>query len=252
MADEPKRERLPQVEARLQEQRHALGADDAGKIAHDVNNPLAVARANIDFLKETFVRLRQESPADDEPWRNWLAPLLEDADVCLADLRSALEEIGEVVRPLGHDGDEATTPLRSALRPKALDPSFRPGRILVVDDQESVTRVIRRILRGHDVVTLESPRLALERITAGDRFDVIFCDVMMPELNGGALYAEIARVAPEQTKRMIFVTGGATTDATRRFLASVPQPVLPKPFDPKQLRALAQQFIAGSGPDSSE
>ena len=49
----------------------------------------------------------------------------------------------------------------------------------------------------HDVVAMNSPRQALEAIVAGDRFDLILCDLMMPDMTGMDLYAELQRLAPD-------------------------------------------------------
>ena len=61
-----------------------------------------------------------------------------------------------------------------------------------------------------------TPRLdALARITAGERFDVILCDLMMPHMTGMDLHAALAGAVPEQAERMIFMTGGAFTPSAR-------------------------------------
>ena len=48
-----------------------------------------------------------------------------------------------------------------------------------------VATALRRVLTPeHEVVTLSDGREALRRIAAGERFDVILCDLMMPEMSG--------------------------------------------------------------------
>jgi len=84
---------------------------------------------------------------------------------------------------------------------------------------------------------------ALERVTAGERFDVIFCDLMMPEMTGMDLHEEIQRVAPNQVERMVFMTGGAVTTRARDFVATVPNPVIDKPFDTKMLREMIRARV---------
>jgi len=106
-----------------------------------------------------------------------------------------------------------------------------------------VANVIARCLRDYDVVVMVSAREALERVVNGERFDIILCDLMMPEMTGSVLYGEINRLAPDQAERMVFVTGGATTPQAQEFLATVGQPVLTKPFHPEELRALLQDFV---------
>ena len=69
--------------------------------------------------------------------------------------------------------------------------------MLVVDDEPALTRVLDRALsKHHDVDAVTSARDALARIEAGERFDVIVSDLMMPEMTGMALYEEIRRSRP--------------------------------------------------------
>lgn len=112
-------------------------------------------------------------------------------------------------------------------------------RVLVVDDEKMIGRAVRRTLGPeHDVTALTSAREALQRVVAGERFDVILCDLMMPQMTGMELHAELLRIAPDQAGRMIFITGGAFTPLARDFLEQTAHPRLEKPFDLQQLRAL--------------
>jgi CheY-like chemotaxis protein len=63
-------------------------------------------------------------------------------------------------------------------------------------------------------------------------FDFIFCDLMMPEMSGMDVFAEISRRYPEMTERVFFMTGGVYSPEVRAFIASVPNRCLQKPFDP--------------------
>jgi CheY-like chemotaxis protein len=121
----------------------------------------------------------------------------------------------------------------------------RRGRILVVDDEPMIAVAIRRTLqREHEVVTLTSAREAHARLTGGERFDVIVCDVMMPEMSGMDLHEELVRHSPELAARMVFMTGGAFTPNARAFLNQVANRRLEKPFTSKELRALVQAMLA--------
>ncbi len=120
----------------------------------------------------------------------------------------------------------------------------RRGRILVVDDEELVVRSVKRILsKEHDVVTRVAAKEALALCAAGEKFDLILCDLMMPDMTGMDLHRELSRVAPEQANRMIFLTGGAFTAKARQFLSEVPKEHLEKPFDPANLRAIVQRYL---------
>jgi CheY-like chemotaxis protein len=62
-------------------------------------------------------------------------------------------------------------------------------------------------------------------------FDAILCDVMMDDGGGEAFFSWLKRERPSSATRVIFVTGGVTDDAARRFLDEQQQPVLYKPVD---------------------
>lgn len=119
----------------------------------------------------------------------------------------------------------------------------RPPRVLVIDDDSRVARTIERTLRGYDIVTTNRASQALEHIHRGDQFDVIICDLMMPEMDGSTFYYRLAHSVPDQAKRVIFVTAGGATEATRDFLASTTQPVMSKPFEVAELRRFVATFV---------
>jgi len=115
-------------------------------------------------------------------------------------------------------------------------------RLLVIDDEAAVGESVASILANHDVCVETSGRTALERLRAGERFDRILCDLMMPELTGMDFYDQVAAIDPDLARRVVFVTGGAFTDRARSFLARVPNARLDKPFDIDQLMSV----VAGS------
>lgn len=129
----------------------------------------------------------------------------------------------------------------------------RSGKIIVIDDDALVGAAIRRALgRRHDVITTTDGREAIERIRSGERFDLILCDLMMPLLSGMDLHAELLAFAPDQAKRMVFITGGAFTTAAREFLDRVPNERLDKPFDASTLRLLAKTMVSDTPPPLRE
>ena len=112
------------------------------------------------------------------------------------------------------------------------------SRILIVDDEVLFTNTLRRLLGAdHDLTIVNSADTALLLLTSGERFDVVLCDLMMPGIGGMGLYQRVLEVAPDQARRFIFITGGASTPATQRFLDELTQPCFEKPCDFRQLRA---------------
>jgi len=145
----------------------------------------------------------------------------------------------------------AEAPGAAAVRtqpPVAVPPPPRRGRILVVDDERMMGIALGRTLaREHEVVVLTNATEAEKRYEAGDRFDLIVCDMMMPVMTGMDLQQAIERIAPGHGERMIFLTGGAFTPRAREFLQTTGNPTLSKPFDARILRALVNRLLSRSG-----
>ena len=120
----------------------------------------------------------------------------------------------------------------------------RAGRILVVDDEQMLCSAIERILGArHHVTTVTSAREALSRLGAGERFDLILCDLMMPEMTGMDLYDELQQSMADQAAKFIFMSGGAFTDNARAFLARSSNEVIDKPFRGAALRQVVARFL---------
>jgi CheY-like chemotaxis protein len=128
--------------------------------------------------------------------------------------------------------------------PVATPEGGRRGRILIVDDEVMIIRILTKILsKEHDVVATVDARKALALCASGEKFDLILCDLMMPVMTGMDLHAGISLLSPEQAKAMIFVTGGAFTEKTRSFLSDIPKEHIEKPFDAANLRAIVQRYL---------
>ena len=121
----------------------------------------------------------------------------------------------------------------------------RRARLLIVDDEPGVLRVLRLILgRHHDLFTEASGREALRRILSGERFDLIFSDLMMPDMTGIQLLEELQRAVPGQAERLVFLTGGAVTPEAQAFLATTTRHLIIKPFDADEMLAFISSRLA--------
>jgi len=98
-------------------------------------------------------------------------------------------------------------------------------------------KTIERILSPeHDVTVVTSAALALLKIDAGERFDALLSDLMMPEMTGMELYERLLRSVPDQAARMSFMTGGAFSPQAAEFLAKDSIRSIEKPFKGDGLR----------------
>jgi CheY-like chemotaxis protein len=115
--------------------------------------------------------------------------------------------------------------------------------VLVVDDDPGVGRALRLMLEEeHEVTSVTSGREAL-RLLLREQYDVVFCDVMMPELTGMDLYQALRLNRPGDEQRLVFMTGGVFTAHAERFLAQIRNARIEKPFDMKSLRRLVERAV---------
>jgi PAS domain S-box-containing protein len=131
----------------------------------------------------------------------------------------------------------------------ALSVAARRGRILIVDDEPRLVQSMRLLLESsHDVVTTTRGSEALAMVSAGQRFDVVVCDLQMPETTGMDVYARLREQVPELAERLVFISGGAYTQAARDFIRSVRNRVLEKPVRPEVLLATIDAAMAPESP----
>ena len=143
--------------------------------------------------------------------------------------------------PLYAGGEQPTPPELAKVAPAQTRRS-----VLVVDDELLLARSLKRLLAPeHDVESAGSGREALALLADGRRFDVILCDLMMPDLSGMDLHAELSRTSPELAARMVFLTGGAFSPSAREFLERVPNPRVEKPFNLEELKRVVRAAAAG-------
>jgi CheY-like chemotaxis protein len=134
----------------------------------------------------------------------------------------------------------AVTPTTASVPPVA---AVR-ARILVIDDEPLVAEAVQSMLATvHDVVTETNPKEALARIVRGERFDLILCDLIMPEMTGMDLYQQVLQRAPDALDSIVLMTGGASTAQARRFVESVTNPRIQKPFGMKSLQDTISRLL---------
>ncbi|MGM0576473.1 MAG: PAS domain S-box protein [Myxococcota bacterium] len=138
-----------------------------------------------------------------------------------------------VTLPASNEGQEEAEPSRLAPTPPPTSPSDRRPRVLVVDDEAPVGRMLRRMLRRDwEVLAVTSSREALPLLRDG-RWDAVVCDLMLPDMTGMDLYEAVDE---DVRRRFVFLTGGAFTPRARTFLEEVSAPTLDKPVDARVLR----------------
>lgn len=131
-----------------------------------------------------------------------------------------------------HDTFAAAESRRSLPPLRSVAPAASTSaRVLVLDDDPGVASTLRAMLETHhEVTSVESAREGLRLLLGKPEFDVVFCDLVMPEISGIDLYHSLERARSPHVDRIIFMTGGVFTPEAERFLASVPNLRIEKPF----------------------
>lgn len=126
-----------------------------------------------------------------------------------------------------------------------LPPPWLGRRVLVVEDEPTVARLIGDVLEdeGLQADVLLNGREALRRLHK-ESYDLVVCDVKMPELDGEQFYEAVRRADIPALGRFLFVTGDVLAARTRDFLERNGLPYLAKPFRVEELTAKIQSVLA--------
>jgi PAS domain S-box-containing protein len=122
--------------------------------------------------------------------------------------------------------------------------NFKPYRILVVDDEEGIRKLVSTILaqNGHIVDATGEAKEALAKLE-NTHYDAVIMDIRMPGMSGMELYAKIKEKHPELTGRFLFITGDTSDATTRDFLEQNKLPYITKPFDRETLLKKVSGFL---------
>ncbi len=166
-----------------------------------------------------------------------------------------IKEHGGNIYALSEPGKGATfvielpimeVPLAVELKEKAtkeIVSSFKAS-ILVVDDEESILDLLYDFLKekGYQVDTANTGQEALRKLKT-ETYDLIICELKMPNLSGPQLFDEINKTRPELSSRIIFFTGDTESLQTESFVKRTGNKVISKPFDLDWLLSFIQEFL---------
>ncbi|MCP3141065.1 hybrid sensor histidine kinase/response regulator [Pyxidicoccus xibeiensis] len=117
-------------------------------------------------------------------------------------------------------------------------------RLLLIDDEPAVGSSVARLVRDvYEVRAVQDAREALQLLSAGEQFDAILCDLMMPGMSGMDFVVELERLAPELALRTGLMTGGAFTAQAREFVGRHTRGLLEKPFERERLCTFVEHLL---------
>lgn len=154
--------------------------------------------------------------------------------------RSIVESVGGSLKVVSEPGQGASFEVRLPLthEPPSYPPpppnrtvARRGGRILVVDDEPALRSTLEALLSDHyEVRTVPGTAEAMRVLSEGADFDMVLCDMMMPDGTGVDFLKRIQEHYAKLENRLVFMTGGALSQRTRDFLANPQIRQLKKPF----------------------
>jgi len=126
-------------------------------------------------------------------------------------------------------------------------------RILVVDNEPAIISGLRRLLSrdGYTVETAQNGHQALALLLEHP-YDLILCDMRMPELDGPAFYGRLLLHYPSLCRRVLFLTGDTSSAESRLFLERCGQPWIAKPYSATEIRRAVVQMLNTPVKDASE
>lgn len=115
-------------------------------------------------------------------------------------------------------------------------------RILIVDDEEGMRRLLGRILtrEGYDTTTAANGADAL-RLVANERFDLVVTDIKMPEMDGLQLLQEIRQYEPSLP--VIVITAYGTVENAVQALRAGAYDYITKPFEADEIKLTVAKVI---------
>ena len=116
-------------------------------------------------------------------------------------------------------------------------------RVLVVDDEPAIGRVLALILGADHKVTVTDGGEMGVACALAEEFDIVLCDLRMNDLSGADLFEKLRRDRSGLERRIVFMTGGAFTASDRAFIAKVANVVIEKPIDRSELNRAMRETL---------
>ena len=193
------------------------------RVANDINNLFAALNAQARLAQEDASGAEQE----------------ELVNMVLASAEKAQQVFSDAVKELPAEWADAAM----AQAHRGCAPTQSSTRMLVVDDEESMRRVIGRMLErnGYRVTTAASGAEAM-RLAAETAFDIAFVDLRLGDMSGLEVAGELRRRAP--STHIIFLSGDPMLDKLRDEKSSDSLAAfIKKPFDMQEVNELVSYIL---------
>ena len=123
-------------------------------------------------------------------------------------------------------------------------PESTAKKVLVVEDEPSISTLCQRVLSGEgfEVDVAVNGKVAQDMINR-KQYDLCLIDMRTPAMSGMELYQWLKPEKPELVQGVIFTTGDVMREDIRGFLEQAGRPFLPKPFTPDEILIVIKETL---------
>jgi DNA-binding response OmpR family regulator len=118
-------------------------------------------------------------------------------------------------------------------------------RVLVVDDDYELAELLAEVLTYENCVcdVAANGQDAIQQLLVFD-YEAVICDLMMPMMDGVALYKKVVQDHPYLADRFVFITGELLRNSAKtEVIYRSNCPVIEKPFKVEELRSVLQKMF---------
>ena len=140
-------------------------------------------------------------------------------------------------------------PPREKVHEMAHQTPTQPQSVLMLEDNVAFAALVRNFLEANSfrVTRVSSGVEGLRQIMERD-FDILLCDMVMPELPGDMFYLAVERSKPHLCRRFVFMTGHQADPKYDAFIRKVKGPMLWKPFLLSDLLSMLRRTLEKNSP----
>ncbi len=122
--------------------------------------------------------------------------------------------------------------------------NFHDKRVLVVDDNKINLKVAVRLLTNYGVYIdeVDSGQKCLDKITNGEKYDLILLDDMMPKMSGVETLKKLRKIEEFKTP-VVALTANAIAGMKEKYLTDGFDDYIPKPIDRKELNRIVVKYL---------
>lgn len=117
----------------------------------------------------------------------------------------------------------------------------RPLRVVAIDDEETMLKIIRRSLEPENCVveTFGSASDAIARLKSGEPVDIVITDLMLPDIDGFRVIEEAHKV--DRNIFVIVITAYSSVESAVKAIRAGAYDFIPKPFDPEHIAIVVRR-----------